>query len=559
MSAGLVGNPKMYREARWLLTGFYILLTLGGLTMIYPFWMMLTGSLSDDHDFRNRGLVPRYLFERDALFEKFLLKRYGDFRLLADIYEVEGVVRASDLKGRISAPTGQPPLQPLRDWRQFLSTKANRTYLRVADEADAESRYHDFLALRFDGAVVRGTKIAEWAELKPIERLNRTYHLAEQEMSFVPLPPWKLGRQLDDPDDPIYSDYQEFLLLLPPQSLLPVSGDFIWREWLKNQVSEGELPNREEFRPEGPTDPKAKELWERFLSTTWPESLTKGNELICAESEWRDFLSAKYGSDTALTSAWGDPTLKLNTAPLLYRTEDSALFVGNETSLRLEMMVANYRIVGKFLTQQSDAVFNTVILVILSILVALIINPLAAYGISRYQGRHGRLTLMFLVLTIAFPAEVAMIPSFLLLRDLNMLNTFAALVLPGAASGFSIFLLKGFFDGLPEELFESAKVDGAGDAQMFWHVALPLSAPILAVTALGSFTAAYSGYMWALLVCQDSKMWTLMVWLFQFQMNYSARPWLGMAAFVIASVPTLLVFVFCQRLILRGTIIPTEK
>jgi len=191
--------------------------------------------------------------------------------------------------------------------------------------------------------------------------------------------------------------------------------------------------------------------------------------------------------------------------------------------------------------------------------VALLLNPLAAYAISRYPGRQSRVAMLLMILTIAFPAEVAMIPSFLLLRDFHLLNTFAALILPGAVSGFSVFLLKGFFDGLPEELFESATLDGADEMQVFWSIVLPLSRPILAVIALGTFTAAYGGYMWALLVCQDPEMWTLMVWLFQFQINPAQMPWLGMAAFAVASIPTLLVFLFCQRLILRGIIIPTEK
>ena len=152
-----------------------------------------------------------------------------------------------------------------------------------------------------------------------------------------------------------------------------------------------------------------------------------------------------------------------------------------------------------------------------------------------------------------------MVPNFLLLRDLGLLNTFAALVLPGAASGFSIFLLKGFFDSLPRELYEAAELDGAGELMKFWHVTMRLSAPILAVTALHSFTAAYTGFMWAFLVCQNQKLWTLMVWLFQFQGQQSALPSLGMAAMVLAALPTLLMFIFCQRIILRGVILPEWK
>src|SRR5262249_30201660 len=152
-----------------------------------------------------------------------------------------------------------------------------------------------------------------------------------------------------------------------------------------------------------------------------------------------------------LATAWNEPSVKLDAAALLYRAEDATLFVGNESRLRWQMATANYKEVGAFLVQRGRALQNTAILVTLSILVALVLNPLAAYGLSRYPGRHGRATLLVMGLTIAFPAEVAMIPSFLLLRDLNLLNTYAALILPGAVSGFSVFLLKGFFDGLPEE------------------------------------------------------------------------------------------------------------
>jgi len=78
---------------------------------------------------------------------------------------------------------------------------------------------------------------------------------------------------------------------------------------------------------------------------------------------------------------------------------------------------------------------------------------------------------------------------------------------------------------------------------------------------LGAFTAAYTGYMWAFVVCQDERIWTLMVWLFQFQQeqNMARTPSVGMAALVVASIPTLIVFMFCQKIIMRGIIIPSMK
>jgi multiple sugar transport system permease protein len=158
---------------------------------------------------------------------------------------------------------------------------------------------------------------------------------------------------------------------------------------------------------------------------------------------------------------------------------------------------------------------------------------------------------------MAFPAVVTMIPNFLLLRDLGLLNTFAALLLPGMANGYSIFLLKGFFDSLPKELYEAADIDGATEWNKFWIITMNLSKPILAVVALGAFSAAYSNFMYAFILCQDRDMWTLMVWLYQLQ-QFSSQG-VVFASLIIAAIPTLIVFICFQNVILRGIVVPTEK
>jgi multiple sugar transport system permease protein len=152
-----------------------------------------------------------------------------------------------------------------------------------------------------------------------------------------------------------------------------------------------------------------------------------------------------------------------------------------------------------------------------------------------------------------------MIPGFLLTRDLHLLNTYAALILPGVASGMGIFLLKGFFDSLPPELYEAAAIDGAKEWQVFLRITLPLSKPILAVIALNTFMAAYNSWEWALVVCQKQEMWTLAVWLYQFSRWTGGEPWLAMASFVLASLPVFCVFLLCQKIILRGIVLPQMK
>ncbi|HEX2999551.1 MAG TPA: carbohydrate ABC transporter permease, partial [Armatimonadota bacterium] len=230
-----------------------------------------------------------------------------------------------------------------------------------------------------------------------------------------------------------------------------------------------------------------------------------------------------------------------------------------ELAITLDQITANYRTVFDYLFERGRAVSNTVILVLLSLLVALTVNPLAGYALSRFRMRSTEKVIIFCLATMAFPAAVAAIPGFLLLRDLGLLNTFAALVLPGAANGMTIFLLKGFFDSLPKELYEAASIDGAPEWDVFWEISLPLVKPILAVSMLNAFIAAYNGWEWAIIVCQDKKMWTIAVWTYQFYQTLSSTPFVVMAAFIVNSIPVLLVFLFCQKIILRGIILPQMK
>ena len=224
-----------------------------------------------------------------------------------------------------------------------------------------------------------------------------------------------------------------------------------------------------------------------------------------------------------------------------------------------EGAAANYKLVGEYLFVRGRAFANTLLLVVLSVLASLTVNPLAAYALSRFRLKSTERVILFMLATMAFPAAVTAIPGFLLIRSLGLLNTFAALVLPGVASGMSIFILKGFFDALPRELYEAAAIDGAGEWTVFRRITLPMTTPILAVNALNSFIHAYSSWEWAFLVCQKESHWTLAVWMYQMSQTFAHQPWCVMAGFVLVSLPTAVVFLLCQRVILRGIVLPSMK
>jgi multiple sugar transport system permease protein len=221
--------------------------------------------------------------------------------------------------------------------------------------------------------------------------------------------------------------------------------------------------------------------------------------------------------------------------------------------------IANYRLVGEYLFIRGRAFLNTLLLVAFSVLAGLTVNPLAAYALSRFRMRGTEQIILFLLATMAFPAAVTAIPGFLLIRDLGLMNTLAALVLPTVASGMSIFILKGFFDALPRELYEAAAIDGASELTVFMRITLPMTTPILAVNALNHFLAAYNSWEWAFLVCQKESNWTIAVWMYQLSQQMAGQPWCVMAGFVLVSVPTAAVFLLCQKVILRGIVLPSMK
>ncbi len=272
---------------------------------------------------------------------------------------------------------------------------------------------------------------------------------------------------------------------------------------------------------------------------------------------FRDHLRSKYGSIEQLNTALG--TSHAAWLDILPPQRDAHYLAFKERIgwLRWEFATRNYITVINYLVFHGRGMLNTVIYCTLAVLAALLVNPLAAYALSRYKPPSAYKILLFLMLTMAFPPMVTQIPVFLMMRQFHLLNTFGALILPGLANGYSIFLLKGFFDSLPKELYESASLDGAGEWTIFWQFTMSLSKPILAVIALGAFTGAYGNFMYALLICQDQKMWTLMVWLYNLQAGSGQG--VIFASLIIAAIPTFLIFAFCQNIIMRGIVVPVEK
>lgn len=308
--------------------------------------------------------------------------------------------------------------------------------------------------------------------------------------------------------------------------------------------------------PTGEENPALRDVWYDFgTSRPFEERI-----ITSSEHAFQHFLLARYGSLEAVNAAYGWNLGRIEEAFAPFDAAYAVTFMQNERAFVWAPVGGNYATVVTFLLGRGRSILVTFFLVALAILATLTVNPLAAYGLSRFAVRGKDKIILFLLATMAFPAMVSAIPAYLLMRDLNLLNTFFALVLPYAANGMSIFILKGFFDSLPHELYDAATIDGAGEIQIFARITMPMMKPILAIQSLYAFLWAYNSWEWALIICQKKNMWTLAVWLFQADSSWWAdTPWITTAGFVVISIPTLVVFLSCQKIILRGIIIPTMK
>lgn len=196
---------------------------------------------------------------------------------------------------------------------------------------------------------------------------------------------------------------------------------------------------------------------------------------------------------------------------------------------------------------------NTLVLCIGSVIGSVLSCSLAAYAFSRVRWRGRNLLFGVVIATMLLPWHVTMIPRFLLLRELGLYNSLAALIVPTfLGDAFFIFLLRQFFLTIPEELSEAGRLDGLTEWGIFFHIIMPLSKPALATVALFQFIASWNDFNGPLLYLSDPQKFPLAYGLEQFISSYSDQTHLLLAAATMFTLPIVLLFLFAQRTFLQG-------
>lgn len=659
-------------KVRLIYAAIFMILILGSITMIYPFLLMLSGSVKSEADAFLITPYPEFWFNDAVLFQK-----YAESKHNAALDRCRAAWNRSVANWRKITPPPPVAGDILRDfieWRETLDASVgilgHTGGVKPKLLPHNARLYRHLMSARFKDNIDQfcretGQMVSSWNSVfPPTERVGRYRNLSVPAKEMAEYQKFKLSRPRADWIIPTaegsyvrdflipthttdiqaynqehgtaYGNYRDIRFSTRAPTNVAERAD--WEKFVRNsidldwiRIDESLAPAYRRFlREKGhpsidsynraykttcasfddvafvsrlDDNPKARIDWENFIKDQEACPLD-AIEIHGPEQAFMEFVAVKRGGIPADLPSLG----------AIAAAADLHDCMANRAGLRREFITRNYRQVIEYIALHGNGLRNTVIYCLLAIITALIVNPLAAYALSRFKLPCTYKILLFCMATMAFPGEVTMIPGFILLKrfplwpilggiaaviatfivlekafpawrekwrslaslaagilvgavvipvvdphrgTVSLLNTFAALILPGAANGYFIFLLKGFFDSLPRELYEAADIDGAGEWTKFWMLTIHLSKPILAVIALGAFTAAYSAFMMALIIIPDQEMWTIMVWIYQLQSK--SHQAVVYASLVLAALPTFLIFVVCQNVIMRGIVVPVEK
>lgn len=196
--------------------------------------------------------------------------------------------------------------------------------------------------------------------------------------------------------------------------------------------------------------------------------------------------------------------------------------------------------------------WNSVFVTAVATLITLVINSMAAYALSIYEFRGKTAVMLMVIGTLMIPITIILVPVYLVITKLGLVNSLWAVILPGAATPTGVFLLRQYMLTLPRDLIEAARMDKASEWQIYWRIVMPLAMPALAVLAIFSIMWRWNEFLWPLAVLTKTESYTLQIGLNAFQGELQTQWHYLLAMTVVTLLPVALVFVFLQRFITTG-------
>lgn len=247
----------------------------------------------------------------------------------------------------------------------------------------------------------------------------------------------------------------------------------------------------------------------------------------------------------------------MNIVPLFWMVVNSFKkeqeYAVNPFSLPTNFQFSNYVEAWK-VANMDVYFFNSILVTLVSLIVTVLLGALAAYFLSRFQFKLRGLTYSLFLLGMLVPIHATLIPIFLIMQKLHLIDTYFSLILPYTAFHLSltVFILEGFMRGFPKDLEESGVVDGAGIYRIFWSIILPITRPALATVIILNFIYNWNEYLFALVLITSSELKTLPLGLANFVGIETASLTLQMAALTIALIPIIIFYLLLQKQLVAG-------
>ncbi len=202
---------------------------------------------------------------------------------------------------------------------------------------------------------------------------------------------------------------------------------------------------------------------------------------------------------------------------------------------------------------------NSLIIATSVTVISLVFNSMAGFAFAKYRFPGKQKLFKLLLSAMVIPAQVTMLPLFLMLNRMGLVNTYWGIIIPGLASIYGIFLIRQYIMSIPDSLIEAARIDGATDFYIYWRIILPLAKPILVTLALFTFMGAWNDFLWPLIILTRDSMYTLPVALANLMGEHVQDTEMMMAGSVITILPVLIVFLTLQKYYIRGIMLGSVK
>lgn len=203
--------------------------------------------------------------------------------------------------------------------------------------------------------------------------------------------------------------------------------------------------------------------------------------------------------------------------------------------------------------------YNSLVVSLVSTLALIVFSSMAAYAFSKLEFKGKNIIFIIFISSLMIPKEVMIVPLFRIIQDFGMVNSLNGMIWPNVATAFGVFLLKGFFDAIPDSLREAAKMDGASEVRIFVKIMLPLVKPGIGALFILNFVQVWNDYLWQLVVGQEEGSKTLMVGIATLMQDLNPNFAYKMAGAMVAAVPMLIIFILFQKYFTKGITAGSDK